>query len=330
MRPPPTVAWAVLALACLGAAQGAAAQGIDLSRGGPVEVTARGGFEWHDAEQTMTATGDARAVRDDVTVLADRLVAYVRKKSPAAGAAAPPPPATPTGSDPESGQNEVYRLEADGHVRILTPTDEAVGDHAVYDMDKAVLVMTGGHLKLTTPQQVMTARDSLEYWSALHMSVGRGNAVVVSSDGRRLSADTLVGYTANPDAPGGTRAAPPRPAAPGGDVLASSGKLEKVEAYGNVEVRTQTDVVRGDRGVYVPDTGIARVLGHVRLTHGSSQINGSVADVNMKTGIARMLPGQGQRVEGLIVPSQAGGAAQPAQPAQPVQPVRPAPAGPAK
>ncbi len=55
-----------------------------------------------------------------------------------------------------------------------------------------------------------------------------------------------------------------------------------MEAFGNVEVRTQTDIVRGDRGVYVPDTGMARVVGHVRITHGDNQLDGPAADVNMR------------------------------------------------
>ena len=33
--------------------------------------------------------------------------------------------------------------EAEGNVRIFTPTDQVQGDRAVYDMDKAVLVVTG-------------------------------------------------------------------------------------------------------------------------------------------------------------------------------------------
>ena len=61
------------------------AQAIDLSGGGPVEVTSRGGFELHENEQMVIAEGDARAVRDNVTVLADRLIARYRKKAPAAG-----------------------------------------------------------------------------------------------------------------------------------------------------------------------------------------------------------------------------------------------------
>ena len=298
---------------------GAAAQPIDMSGGGPVEVTARGQFEWRQDDQEVIATVDCRAVRGDVTVLADKMIAHYRKKGTGPGGAAglaapqqPPPPARPgdAASDAENGGNEVYRLDAEGHVRILTPTDEAVGDKAVYDIDQAVLVMTGRALRLTTPQDVMTARDSMEYWSQLHMAVGRGDAVVVTDDGRRLAADVLVAYTYPPDeqpSPGAAAPAPtPAAAAPGkpaDPLLASSGKLKKVEAYGHVEVRTLVDTVRGERGVYVPETGIARVLGHVRITHGENQINGPAADVNMKTGIAHIIAAPGHQVEGLIMPA---------------------------
>jgi lipopolysaccharide export system protein LptA len=332
------LAFLAFALACLAPAA-TRAQPIDLSSGGPVEVTARGGFEWRQNEQVVIATGDARAVRENVTVLADRLIAYYRKKGSAPGTSgglatpAPPPPSmrqdTAAGGQsggsesgagvPDSGSNEVYRLEAEGNVRIFTQTDLAVGDRAIYDIDQAVLVMTGAHMKLTTPQQVMTARDSMEYWSQKHMAVGRGDAVVVTSDGRRLAGDVLVGFT-NPNSgqpsQGATTTKAVATTTPnqGQDPLLSSGKLERVEAYGNVEARTQVDIVRGDRGVYVPDTGIARILGHVRITHGQNQLNGPAADVNMKTGIAHLIATPGLPVKGLIMPNDTNSAAAGTQP----------------
>lgn len=305
----------LLALLAVLASPPARAQPIDMSSGGPVDVTARDGFEWHENDQTVTASGDARAVRGNVTVLADRLVAHYRKKA----AAAQPVAATPGDSD--SGSNEIYRLDAVGHVRIVTPTDEAVGDLAVYDIDQAVLVMTGKALRLTTPQYVMTARDSLEYWSQLHMAVGRGNAVVVAADGRRLSADVLVGYTTQVPTAGSPAPASAAPPPAGAD---AAGKLERAEAFGNVEVRTATDTVRGDRGVYVTDTGIARVVGNVQVIHGQNVISGPAADVNMKTGIAHVVSDPSRRVQGLIMPNQAQvpGSATPAKPAGPGGPSR--------
>jgi lipopolysaccharide export system protein LptA len=299
--------WFLLPLLAFVGSASASAQPIDLSGGGPIEITSTGGLELHDTEKMAIAVGDARAVRGDVTVLADQLVARYRKKAPAPGAApAPTPAAGADGTDPENGDNEVYRLEAHGHVRILTPTDEAVGDDAIYDMDQAVLVMTGRALKLTTPTQVMTARDTMEYWSQLHMAVGRGKAVVVTTDARRLAGDVLVAYTA-PDDDKTNPAPKPVAAKPGtpGDPLADSGKLKRIDAFGNVEVRSPTDTVRGDRGIYITETGIARVVDNVRLTHNGNQINGGAADMNMKTGIARIVPVKGARVKGLLVPKDA-------------------------
>ena len=258
----------------------------------------------------MVASGDARAVRDDVTVLADRQTAFYRKKG---CAAAPASAGGKPDADLAGGNNEVYRLEAEGNVRIFTPTDQAVCDHAIYDIDTAVLVMTGRGLKLTTPQQVMTARDSMEYWSQKHMAVGRGVAVVVTSDGRRLAADTIVGYT-DPGAAPGAKPTPAAAAARPADPVASSGKLQRIDAFGNVEVRTIADIARGDRGVYVSESGMARLVGHVRITHDDNQINGPAANIDMKTGIAHLVgSGGGERVSGLLVPNSkpASGAAKP-------------------
>jgi lipopolysaccharide export system protein LptA len=294
----------VLALA---ATPGVEAQQLDFSHGGPIVVTASEGMEWQQEQRKVIARGNATAVRQNVTVQADRLIAFYRPKNPNAVQ----PASQGVINGPDTGGNEIYRVEAEGNVRIFTPTDRAQGDHATYDMDQAVLVMTGHDLKLTTPNDVLTARDDLEYWSQKHMAVARGNAVVVTNDGRRLSADTLVAYTTDAPAPATTPATSRQPQPPGqqqpnnDDPLAASGKLQKVEAFGNVTVRTVTDTAIGDRAVYVPDTGIARLAGNVRITRGDNQVNGSEAEVNMKTGIARLLSGGGGRVQGLVIPNDA-------------------------
>ncbi len=202
------------------------AQAIDLSHGGPVNVTALGGIDWDQAAQTVTAHEDARAVRGNATVTADMLVAHYRKKAGAAGSGAPPaggvqkaaataPAAAPAdavapATEGDTGNNEIYRLNAEGHVHIYTQTDQAWGDHAVYDIDQSVLVLTGHGLKLTTPSDLLTARDAMEYWSARHMAVARGDASATSNDGRRITGDVLVGYTADPNAPRRTAKPPSR------------------------------------------------------------------------------------------------------------------------
>ena len=333
-----------------------------MTKGGPVEVTSDDGMEWRQNEQVIIAKGNAKAVRGDVTVTADRLIAHYRKKAatpgatpaaapratpaaiPGAAPAAPPgaAPAATSGTTPakagtpalpgapdETGNNEVYRLEAEGNVHIFTPTDQAFADHAVYDIDQAVLVLTGHDLHIVTPQQTMAARDVMEYWSQKHMAVGRGHAVVNTNDGRRVTADVLVGYTTDPNAPPAAtvqKVAVTAPAKPNADPLlnGSGGKLQRVDAFGHVEVRTQAEIFHADKGVYVPDTGIARLAGNVHLTRGQNQLNGDEAVINLKTGVSTMERHPGSRVEGLVMPNdaQAGAGATPGKPAKPGAPAQ--------
>ncbi len=388
----------VLALGLLAGLPGVArAQQVDMTRGGPVEITASDGLEWHQNEQQVIARGNARAVRGNVTVTADRLIAYYRKKNTGPNAIPLPPPvappvrqpaatapaaetppavgqpaspaqstagqgrrraamagAAPGASSPpgqaaqsgqagqgglldsaDSGGNEIYRVEAVGNVHIFTPTDNVWGARAIYDMDQAVLLMTGGALRLTTPSQVLTARDSLEYWTDKRMAVARGNAVVVTNDAKRVTADTLVAFTKEDSAE--TRAAAPRPTGgrgrnqqPGGTPAGAqqppgSGKLQRVEAFGHVSIQTPSELVTGDRGIYVADTGLARLGGNVRITRGENQLNGSDALVDMNTGVSRLLAGTTGRVTGLVVPNDPSnqGAADALQP-QPGTPAKPA------
>lgn len=279
----------------------AAAQTIDLSQGGPVDITANDGMEWRQAEQVVVARGNARATRDGTTVEAQRLIARYR---PTPGAA--PAPAGGA-ADPTQGSNEIWRFEAEGGVRIFTATDTATGDRAVYDIDQAVMVLSGRNLSLATPQQTITARDSLEYWTQRRMAVARGAAVIITQDNRRITADVIVAYLLDePAPPGPGRPAQTVAARPGtegaGPAPPGQGRLDRVELFGNVEIRTETEVVRGERGVYSAATGLARVLGDVRITRGNNQLNGREALVNLNTGVSRLVAQPGQRVQGLVTP----------------------------
>ena len=325
---------ALLTLLPLLAGLPAAAQNLDLTQGGPIEITSEDGIEWRQQEQVVIARGAARAVREGVTVDADRLIARYRPRGGAAAAPAAPQPGSAT--SPVSG-SEIWRLEAEGRVRITSETERAFGERAVYDLDQAVMVLSGQGLALEMPDQRITARDSLEYWPQRRMAVARGGAVVVTSDNRRITADTLVAHFAEPPPAGQEPARPaaPPPASaprPGGLPGASdNSRIERVEAFGTVEIRTEEEVVRGDRGAYSPQTGLARLAGSVRITRGDNQLNGQEAIVDMRSGVSRLVSAPGQRVQGLIVPDQAApreatvppaGRPQP-QPRQPQAPAQP-------
>jgi lipopolysaccharide export system protein LptA len=306
-------------LLCLGLAAGpAGAQDLDLgaqpTNGTPVpiQITASQGIEWQQAAQIVTASGNAKAVRGNVTVTADQLIAHYRKKAAPPGAKpAPATPAAPAAApaDPtdalNGGDAELYELDAVGHVHIFTPTDNAYGDHAVYSLDSTVLVLTGQHLKLTTLHDVITARDSIEYYSNTRVAVARGKALIVADDGRSIAADTLTGYLAPPAAPAVGTAAQKKTA--NADPLDQPGQLKKVDAVGHVVIHTTTDTATGDSGVYLPQTGRARLGGNVRIIRGPNILTGNDALVNMKTGVATLLAAPGGQVAGTLLPNAAPG-----------------------
>lgn len=294
----------------------AMAQNLDLSGtsgappGGPpvpIQITASQAINWSQTAHTVTAIGNAKAVRGDVTVTADQLIAhYIEAKSnpPRSGSTSTTPATTgsaaaastaATNADDDSlgqGNTKLTQLDAVGHVHIYTATDNAWGDHAVYSTGQQVLVLTGKNLKLTTPKNTVTARDSIEYYTAQHEAIARGNARVVSDDGRTISADVIIGYFSTQ--PGNQAGNQP------GQV--ASGNLEKVDAIGNVVITTKADVASGDKGVYLPATGEARLAGNVHITHDGNQLSGSDALVNIKTGTATLLAAPGGQVSGVILP----------------------------
>ena len=323
---------AVRALALLGtmafatmiAPTPAAAQSLSLGRNTgnqPIEIVARDGIEWHRDSQRYIARGEARATQGSTVVDANVLTAYYRDK--------------------KEGGTEIFRFEGEGRVRITTPAQNAVGDQAIYDIDSGVLVMTGRNLKLTTPNETITARDSLEYWEAKRLAVARGDALVVSQD-KRLKADVVAAYFVEVAA-GAPPAAIRTPASRGGPAQPTSraqptpppaqpvstgapgerNRLQRIEAFGNVLVSTPSEVIRGDRGIYNADTGIATLASHVRITRGKSQLNGDYAEVDLNTGVSRLLArpkaGGDGRVRGLFVPEPkagGGGAAETKTPAR--------------
>ncbi len=292
---------------------GAQAQAQALGFGGnsgapqPINITSSNGISWNQNKETVTAVGNAQAVRGKVTVTANRLVAHYKKttakasvnaqQQPGEKPAAQKQPDALTGLD--SGQSQITQLDAVGNVHIFTATDQAFGDLAIYHMAADELVLTGGNLRFITPDDTVTARDAIEYFSKLRKAIAKGNAMVVAKDQRSIAADTLIGYFLPPAAaPAGAASANPQPDA-------QSGKLHKVEAFGHVIVRTATDVATGDQGVYHPATGIAILTGSVHITRGPNEMAGARARVNMNTGIATLLAAPGARVSGLVLPDSA-------------------------
>ncbi len=229
----------------------------------PIEINAEDGIEWRQRDKVYVARGKARATQGEVTVHADVLTAHYREMP--------------------GGSTEIWRIDADGNVRIAAPNQTAHGDKAVYDVDKGLLVLTG-HVRLVTETDRISARDSLEYWEKRNLAVARGEAVAVRGD-RRLAADVLVAHFKK-DWDG-------------------TSKVHEIEAFDNVLISSPEEIVRAKYGIYNVETGIATLTGSVKITRGDNQLNGARARVNLNTGVSSILGGE-RGVRGLLSPRQMG------------------------
>lgn len=262
------LAFGVFALATIGSDR-ASAQDIgnfDLSQpDAPIVIEAEQGIEWRRDEQVYIATGNAMVARGDMSVHADLLKAYYRGDGTSA--------------------SEIYRVEATGNVRMVSPGETVYGEYAVYDVERRVLVVTGGNLKVETESEIVTSKDSLEYWQDEMVVVARGDAQVVQPDhGRSVRAETLTGFFRENEE---------------GKVV-----LYQVEAAGNVRIERGEQVARAAKAVYNLDNELATLTGGVKITQGQNQLNGDSAEFNLRTGVSRLM-GSGTsdgRVQTLIVP----------------------------
>jgi lipopolysaccharide export system protein LptA len=311
---------ALAGLVCVGGLTrlpGAAAQGLSLgsvSEDRPIEVSADHGIEWQQDAQVYIARGNAMAKRGTTEVHADTLTAHYRPSKGTGGKGTEGDKGK--GDNETGGETEIYRLDADGHVTIKGERQTVVGDQAVYDVDQQVGIVTGKALKMTTATDAVTARDSLEWYDQKQIAVARGDAVAIR-DVKVIRADVLTAHMTKdkPPPPAGKpektvpAAAPARPrnsAMPLGATDEGS-RISRVDAQGHVLVSTQTDVGRGDYGVYNADSGIATLLGNVTVTRGPNTVRGEYAVMDLNNNISRMMaaptkPGAAStRVEGLFV-----------------------------
>src|ERR1700719_1670434 len=292
-------------LVCVGGLPRAVAQGLSLggvSEDRPIEVSADHGIEWQQDAQVYIARGNAMAKLGATEVHADTLTAHYRPIKAPGGKGADGKVSGDkdkvSGDKETGGDTEIYRLDADGHVTIKGERQTVVGDQAVYDVDQQIGIVTGKALKMTTATDMVTARDSLEWYDQKQIAVARGDAFAVR-DVKVIRADVLTAYmtkdkpplaAAKPDKalPAAAQTKPRNAAMPLGATDESS-RISRVDAQGHVLVSTQTDVGRGDYGVYNADSGIATLLGNVTVTRGPNTVRGEYAVMDLNNNISRMM-----------------------------------------
>ncbi len=188
----------------------------------------------------------------------------------------------------KDGDTKIYLLQAKGNIRIISPDKIITGKTADYDVDKALVTIKGSPAKLKTTTEEITAYGSLEYWQEKHLAVARKKAMV-KREGQRLKADVLNAFLKQKKGKGL--------------------ELEKLEALGNVEVKTKKELITGSKGNYNPASGIITLSGSVTLTQEANTLSGAYAEINIKTGISKLFASPKDskkkgRVKGIFKPKE--------------------------
>lgn len=248
----------------------------------PLEITADKSLEWYQDRKLYVARGSAKAIKGGMTITANLLTAHQRDE------AKPKGEAPKAAGDQNMGGGDIDWMTAEGVVHIFDDKQQIFGDRAVYETDKKLITVTGNKLKYITKFEVVTARDALIYDEGQDIAVARGKARALHEkspeDKRQIEADVLTAtFAVGPD-----------------------GKKEMTRMYadGNVTVITKTDISRGDHAVYDAKQNNAVLTGHVKITHGTSQLAGDAARTDFTTGQSRILKDDNSRRARAVVPPQ--------------------------
>ena len=238
----------------------------------PMQIRSDQGIEWRRDQQVYVARGNAEVSRGGVTFAADVLTARYREAA--------------------DGSTQIYRVEADGNVEITSANDRVYGSIGVYDVEKGVLVLQGDNLQMVTERETITAQESLEYWENVDgspLAVARGGASA-RRDNYLVEADILTASFGQQSEP--------------------SDEVTQLDAIGNVKVTTPDEVATSLYGVFYVGPQLATLSCDVAVVRGQNTLNGQYAEINLDTGVSRLLPnpvdcGGSNRVHGLFVPNSA-------------------------
>lgn len=177
------------------------------------------------------------------------------------------------------GSTDIYELAAESSVVIQNPPYTAYGDRAVYDVETGHALLTGENLKIMTETESLTAKDSIEFFSRDNRLTASGSAVAVKSPDT-LKADVMNAYFQKD----------------------ASGKLamHKVTASGHVVIQTARETVYGDKGTYDIPAQKAVMTGKVKIYQDRNWLEGTRAEVDMKTGISQLFAEGNQATEGRV------------------------------
>ena len=223
---------------------------------GPIEIFADDGIEWHKNKSKYVALGNAKALSGTLSVESDKIEAFYKEN--------------------DSSNMNITEVRAKKNVVVKDKKMKITGgEYAEYKILKDYFFINGKNIILTSEKNILKSNKKLEYWRSKNIAIATGKAEAKKDNEFVVLADKLVWYLQERN---------------------QKTTVKKLLGFNNVSIKTNNEVAFSDKAIYNNDTEICKLFGNVKLQRGESFLIGEYAEVDLKSGISKLLPAPGTKL----------------------------------
>ena len=221
----------------------------------PIEIFADNGIEWHKNKNKYVALGNAKALSGTLSLESDKIEAFYKE-------------------DDSSSMN-ITEVRAKKNVVVQDKKMKITGgEYAEYKILKDYFLINGRNIILTSEKNTLKSNNKLEYWRSKNIAIATGKAEAKKDNEFVVLADKLVWYLQEKN---------------------QKTTVKKLLGFKNVSIKTNNEVAFSDKAIYNNETEICKLYGNVKLQRGESFLIGEYAEVDLRSGISKLLPAPGNK-----------------------------------
>ena len=222
----------------------------------PIEIFADNGIEWHKNKNKYVALGNAKALSGTLSLESDRIEAFYEEN--------------------DSSSMNITEVRAKRNVVVQDKKMKITGgEYAEYKILKDYFLINGRNIILTSEKNTLKSNKKLEYWRTKNIAIATGKAEAKKDNEFVVLADKLVWYLQEKN---------------------QKTAVKKLLGFKNVSIKTNNEVAFGDKAIYNNETEICKLYGNVKLQRGESFLIGEYAEVDLRSGISKLLPASGNKL----------------------------------
>ena len=221
----------------------------------PIEIFADDGIEWHKNKSKYVALGNAKALSGTLSLESDKIEAFYKEN--------------------DSSNMNITEVRAKKNVVVQDKKMKITGgEYAEYKILKDYFLINGKNIILTSEKNILKSNKKLEYWRSKNIAIATGKAEAKKDNEFVVLADKLVWYLQERN---------------------QKTTVKKLLGFNNVSIKTNNEVAFSDKAIYNNDTEICKLFGNVKLQRGESFLIGEYAEVDLRSGISKLLPAPGTK-----------------------------------